>query len=90
MPTPIGEICSIVDVVDFDVSKNKYSYKYLNGQLTNKYPFKNGPVGYTVTGKMRVFTNQPCHGHCLRIYSRALTAEEIAHNYEIDKARFGL
>jgi hypothetical protein len=24
------------------------------------------------------------------IYNRALTAEEIAHNYEIDKARFGL
>lgn len=26
----------------------------------------------------------------IRIYSRALTAEEIAHNYSIDKARFGL
>ena len=26
----------------------------------------------------------------LRIYNRALTADEIAHNYEIDKARFGL
>ena len=26
----------------------------------------------------------------LRIYSRALTADEIAHNYNIDKARFGL
>ena len=26
----------------------------------------------------------------MRIYSRALTAEEIAHNYAIDKARFGL
>ena len=28
--------------------------------------------------------------HCARIYNRALTAEEIAQNYEIDKARFGL
>lgn len=28
--------------------------------------------------------------HSMRIYSRALAAEEIAHNYEIDKARFGL
>jgi hypothetical protein len=27
---------------------------------------------------------------CFRLYNRALTAEEIAHNYEIDKARFGL
>lgn len=30
------------------------------------------------------------HYHSLRILSRALTAEEIAHNYEIDKARFGI
>jgi hypothetical protein len=35
-------------------------------------------------------TTGRCQGNCLRIYSRALTAEEIAHNYEIDKARFGL
>jgi hypothetical protein len=28
--------------------------------------------------------------HSIRIYNRVLTAEEIAHNYEIDKARFGL
>ena len=28
--------------------------------------------------------------NCIRIYNRALTAEEIAHNYSIDKARFGL
>ena len=26
----------------------------------------------------------------LRIYSLAMTAEEIAHNYAIDKARFNL
>ena len=28
--------------------------------------------------------------YCVRLYSRALTADEIAHNYEIDKARFNL
>ena len=28
--------------------------------------------------------------YCVRIYSRALTAAEIAHNYTIDKARFNL
>ena len=27
--------------------------------------------------------------HCYRLYNRSLTAEEIAHNYAIDKARFG-
>ena len=28
--------------------------------------------------------------HCIRLYSRALTADEIARNYAIDKARFNL
>lgn len=28
--------------------------------------------------------------YCVRIYSRALTAEELAYNYQIDKERFGL
>ena len=28
--------------------------------------------------------------HCIRIYTRALTDDEIAHNYAIDKVRFGL
>ena len=27
---------------------------------------------------------------CVRLYNRALTADEIAHNYEIDKARFNI
>lgn len=31
-----------------------------------------------------------CDIHCLRIYSRALTDEEIAHNLKIDKERFNL
>ena len=29
-------------------------------------------------------------GYTIRIYSRVLTAEEIARNYKIDKARFNL
>ena len=28
--------------------------------------------------------------YCLRIYARALTSEEIAHNYKVDKIRFNL
>lgn len=38
----------------------------------------NGSVG--ITGKC----------HIVRLYSRALTAAEVAHNYEIDKVRFNL
>jgi hypothetical protein len=28
--------------------------------------------------------------YCVRLYSRALTADEIAHNYAVDKERFNL
>lgn len=31
-----------------------------------------------------------CNIHCIRIYSRVLTGEEIRKNYQIDKERFGL
>lgn len=30
------------------------------------------------------------HYHCLRIYDRPLTDDEVKHNYEVDKARFNL
>ena len=33
---------------------------------------------------------KPIEIYHVRAYSRALTADEIAHNYEIDKARFNL
>ena len=28
--------------------------------------------------------------YCVRLYSRALTADEVAHNYAVDKERFNL
>ena len=31
----------------------------------------------------------PGRYYCVRVYNRELTAEEVAHNYAIDKARFG-
>ena len=33
--------------------------------------------------------NSPGRFYCVRIYNRELTAEEAAHNYAVDKARFG-
>ena len=38
-----------------------------------------GTSGYAAPGRY----------YCVRVYNRELTAEEVAHNYEIDKARFG-
>jgi len=44
------------------------------------------------TGKIYICdgSNLPILVHSVRLYSRALTADEIARNYAIDKARFGL
>lgn len=54
---------------------------FLNWKINNQIN-----VGKLLTNKNgfrgRVFN--------VRVYSRALTAAEIAHNYEIDKARFGI
>ena len=41
-------------------------------------------------GKIERFGNFKGNIYCVRHYSRALTDEEIAANYAIDKARFGL
>ena len=41
-------------------------------------------------GKIQNYQNFEGNIYCVRHYSRALTDEEIAHNYEIDKARFGI
>ena len=38
----------------------------------------------------RIWINRANAYKMLRLYSRALTADEIAANYAIDKARFGL
>ena len=38
---------------------------------------------YSFSSALKSFRN-------IRLYSRALTTDEIAHNYDIDKARFGL
>ena len=43
-----------------------------------------------VVGKIGGFDNFKGNIYCVRHYSRVLTAEEIAHNYTIDKARFNL
>ena len=51
-----------------------------NGGMANFNIFGRGDAIYKTYGQV----------YCVRLYSRALTAEEIARNYEIDKRRFGL
>lgn len=65
---------------------------YCNGTARDRTYIDTGiaGVGTRIGGQDR--TSRLFNGriHNIRIYSRALTADEIAHNYEIDKARFGL
>lgn len=79
------------------------SYDALSGNLTPRYGNilcvdgrDTNNIGqsqtYATIGKRVVGTTYYAKGtmHTLRVYNRALTAEEIAHNYKIDKARFNL
>ena len=67
------------------------SYRsYINGELEFANVNRVQPVGYTQTTTLKVFYEQPCSGYCLRLYDRALTAEEVAYNHQLDVERFAL
>jgi hypothetical protein len=57
---------------------------------TYVYPSSTTPLGIAIGATVENTNKWLGRVWSIRLYSRALTAEEIAHNYEIDKARFGL
>ncbi len=61
---------------------------YLNGEKTVDTGFIYSPQGNMYFPALN--TNNKARMYSIRIYNRALTAEEIAHNYTVDKARFNL
>lgn len=65
-----------------------WSY-YVNGE---QMPLYNPPntLADAVGCKATAVGGKPIEIYHVRAYSRALTADEIAHNYAIDKARFNL
>ena len=67
---------------------NPLSY-YVNGEPMPLY-FPPKTLADAVGCKATAVGGKPIEIYHVRAYSRALTAEEIAHNYEIDKARFNL
>ena len=77
-------------VLTYDGEHLKY---YVNGRFADqtRIVFSGSFSGQTTffnrTSGERGVTGQI---HAIRIYSRVLSAEEIAHNYESDKARFNL
>ncbi len=72
------------DGIGVTVRRNSENIKYING-YTVKPPHLYLRIGVTSLGqymKGMVYT--------MRIYSRLLSTEEVAANYAVDKARFGL
>lgn len=83
---------------DIDTSvAHTYSFVATNSQLkgyldgvyigVKNFIFANGSSTVGIQGQSN---RGVLNSHCLRLYNRALTAAEIAANYAIDKARFGL
>lgn len=69
------------------------AYSEVNGIQKNPYYRFGGTYCNTLcVGDRANDSSVPFTGkvYTIRIYSRVLTAEEIAHNYKIDKARFNL
>ena len=69
------------------------AYSEVNGIQKNPYYKFGGTYCNTLcVGDRANDSSVPFTGkvYTIRIYSRVLTAEEIAHNYKIDKARFNL
>lgn len=60
------------------------------GNLNNYSPGKLTQVGWRKRDNSESASDGSGLIHNLRLYNRDLTAEEIAYNYNIDKARFGL
>ena len=67
---------------------NPKSY-YVNGEPKPLY-FPPSTLADAVGCKATAVGGKPIEIYHVRAYSRALTADEIAHNYAIDKARFNL
>lgn len=67
--------------------------KYVNGMLVTQTGNGAATGSYTFSTIGREPNNTyafPGQIHCIRIYSRNLTMQEIAHNYAIDRIRFNL
>ena len=59
------------------------------------YPYNNAGIAFAVGGRYQggsqpTSVQNGANVCCIRLYSRALSADEIRHNYEIDKERFNL
>lgn len=89
--TPLG--AWMVSVTAGDPTGTPYWSIYLDGTLVNNSRLPQGWMALRpfLIGN-RAFVNSPFRGvvHCIRMYSRVLTADEIKHNGDLDRRRFKL
>lgn len=67
-------------------------YLYINGSLSQSRAYNTTQMqsnGFMIA-RIPTYSTTRSKIHSIRVYSRALTASEIAANYAIDKERFGL
>jgi hypothetical protein len=86
--------CSKIITTTFTISDQESSF-YINGSLVrkvNNYPPATALLDSVtlILGEYRNTSRSNMNIFCVRVMNRLITAEEIANNYEIDKARFGL
>jgi hypothetical protein len=68
---------------------------YIDGEAaigtttTNNWSYRTGSFGLSGSSNYSSY-NFVGNYYCIRLYNRALTAAEVAANYAIDAARFGL
>lgn len=87
----VGEVVSLANAVEDGVVTTMYAggglYVQNSSSLTvNAINRISGPTFRYIVCP----ANDYCYINSLRIYDRALTAEEVAYNHQIDQERFGL
>ena len=91
----ISSGATISGLWDANPASNKENVAYVNGAQITRSQTEIGPgfgSGTKVTFGARQDAARPFTGdiYCVRLYSRALTAAEIAANYAVDAQRFNL
>ena len=83
----VGVPVAVSTVINFQTGKTDTYHNAI--VAVSSQNMSNKTIGYIINQTIRVMANK---GKLFRaaIYSRALTADEIARNYAVDKARFGL
>ena len=82
----------VLSSVSINYKDNDYYYNAIAQTVGTQDATVGVPARLEINGRSSSFPSKCWDGeiYCIRLYSRALNADEIARNYAIDKARFNL